>query len=264
MTWTAKPAALATFLLLSGAGSVAAAGICTGYGPQTPRDISSATGSNPVAFKFAPASADMNLCNIHFHTQAEHKGPGFSIFAGASKHGGYQCNGSGDLTSAELAAASAGASACGDVKPGDTVEVHWVYSSCDVSPGEGLGACVSDSCANPQLRVESQVFLVVNDTSAADFADFDYAGEPQSGVHQPKALPTGTGSPVLFTGSTTGPKYTEEKCSPFQVTWNVRPACAKLDINSLNAWCASNAFNEDHAHGVRQLVTSAELLSTIK
>ena len=45
------------------------------------------------------------------------------------------------------------------VKPGDTIEVHWVYSSCDVSPGKTLGACLSDACVNPQLRVETQVFL---------------------------------------------------------------------------------------------------------
>lgn len=66
------------------------------------------------------------------------------------------------------------------------------------------------------------------------------------------------------TGLTTGPKYTESTCSPLQVTWSVRPKCAKLDINSLGAWCENNEFKEDHAHGVRKLVTNTKLLSKIK
>jgi hypothetical protein len=59
------------------AGSVNAADICTGFGPQTPRDISNVTGSNKRLFNLAPLSAALNLCNIHTHTNAEHKGPGF-------------------------------------------------------------------------------------------------------------------------------------------------------------------------------------------
>jgi hypothetical protein len=44
----------------------------------------------------------------------------------------------------------------------------------------------------------------------------------------------------------------------------VRPACAKIDIHSLDKWCEGNVFKEDHAHGIRQLVTAPELLSRIK
>ncbi len=73
-----------------------------------------------------------------------------------------------------------------------------------------------------------------------------------------------TGKPVEFTGSTTGPSYTEQVCSPLQVSWSVRPKCAKLDINSLGKWCENNAFEEDHAHGVRKLVVNPELLSEIE
>ena len=64
--------------------------VCEGFGPQTTRDIAQADGENAQLFPFAPASADMNLCNIHTHTNAEHKGPGFSVFAGAGEHGGFQ------------------------------------------------------------------------------------------------------------------------------------------------------------------------------
>jgi hypothetical protein len=209
----------------------------------------------------APASSALNLCNIHFHAQAEHKGPGFAVFAGAGEHGGYKCNDSTKLSPAELTAPQG--KVCG-LKPGDTIEVHWVFSSCDVAPGKGLGSCLSEQCANPALRVETQVFLVVNDPKADDFAKYDYAGGAAKGLHQPKALPARGGRPVVFLGSTTGPSYTEQKCSPLQVTWSVRPLCTKIDIASLGKWCENNVFKEDHAHGVRPLVTARELLGRIR
>lgn len=238
--------------------------ICRGFGPQTPRDIASNAGSNPRMWTPAPASTALNLCNIHTHTNAEHKGPGFSVFVDSSDHGGYRCNETAELTPAELEDPAHGHGSFHGVKPGDTIEVHWVYSSCDVQPGEGLGSCLSEQCANPTLRVESQVFLVVNDPAALDFANFAYAGNMANGLHQPRALPTGTGAPVVFLGSTTGPKYTEATCSPLQVTWSVRPQCARLDISSLYKWAEEgNVFKEDHSHGVRQLVTAPELLSPI-
>ena len=246
------------------AGSAGAADLCAGYGPQAPRDITSPAGSNARVFAIAPAPGEMNLCNIHFHTNAEHKGPGFSVSAGSGEHGGFRCNETAGLTKAELEVSAGGHGGCHDLKPGDTVEVHWVYSSCDVKPGKGLGSCLSEQCANPQLRVESQVFLVVNDAGAADFAAYAYGGNKVGGWHQPKALPTGTGDPASFPGSTTGPSYTEQKCSPMQVSWSVRPACAKLNIATINAWCESNVFEENHPHGVRQLVTASELLAPMK
>ncbi len=257
---SALVAALAACLAFPAAGQQ----VCTGYGPQTPRDISSPAGANTQIFSAAPAASRMNLCNIHTHTNAEHKGPGFAIFAGPDVHGGWQCNGTADLTEAELKPVEGEATYKG-VKPGDTIEVHWVYSSCDVTPGPTLGACLSESCANPQLRGEAQVFLVVNDPDAIDFEDFTYSGSAIGGLHQPKSLPSGTGTPVVFPGSTTGPSYTEAKCSPLQVTWSVRPHCAKLDINSLHRWAAGgNVFEETESQGVRQLVTAPSLLAPIE
>jgi len=264
MTRTAAAATLLAAASFYAPSPVASQDLCTGYGPQTPRDISSPAGANSRLFTSAPAASRMNLCNLHTHTNAEHKGPGFSVSAGGGEHGGWKCNETASLTEAELAAPLHSGAAFKGVKPGDTIEVHWVYSSCDVSPGEGLGSCLSDACANPQLRVEAQVFLVVNDPTALDLADFAYAGNVVGGLHQAKALPTGTGAPVAFAGSTTGPSYTESKCSPLQVTWNVRPSCAKIDVNSLHRWAADgNVFKEDHSHGVRQLVTAPELLAPI-
>ena len=248
----------------------AAGAACEGFGPQTPRDIDSVMGTNKRTFNMAPASKDLNLCNIHLHKNAEHKAKAFSIYAGKGDgHGyqsGYQCGISKSLTKAEMTPTKGKIcdSAHGDLKPGDTIEVHWVFSSCDIKPGPTLGSCLSESCANPQLRVETQVFTLVNDSSAQDFNKLQYQGNMVNGLHQPKALPTGTGTPVEFTGSTTGPSYNEQTCSPYQVTWNVRPGCAKIDINTIGNFCKGNVFKEDHAHGVRELVTNPKLLSKIK
>jgi hypothetical protein len=75
-----------------------------GFGPQSPRDIESTSGNNNIAFNAAPVYSQMNLCNIHFHKNAEHKGGEFTKYAGnGDGHGylsGYQY--SGQLTKAEL------------------------------------------------------------------------------------------------------------------------------------------------------------------
>ena len=242
-----------------------AAGLCLDMGPQTPRDISSTQGLNPVKFELAPESTAMNLCNIHTHTNAEHKGPGFSVFVNDSDSGGYACNDAASLTEAELTDPAGGNGAYQGVAPGDTIEVHWVHTSCDVEPGAGLGSCLSDTCTDPLLRVEAQVFLVVNDPEAIDFTQHVYDGTLRGGFHQPMALPEGTGEPVVFRGSTTGPSYDQSTCSPLQVTWSVRPQCARVDIGSLHRWAeAGNVFEETKSHGVRQLVTAPELLSEIE
>jgi hypothetical protein len=235
--------------------------LCLDAGPQTPRDIANTAGLNTVEFPLAPPASEMNLCNIHTHTNAEHKGPGFSVFVDATDNGGYACNATADLTPEELAPAPG---AYKGVKPGDTIEVHWAHTTCDVEPGVGLGACAPETCSDPLFRVEAQVFLVVNDANALDFVEMAYQGNVVDGRHQALSIPSNTGEPVLFRGSTTGPSFTQASCSPFQVTWNVRPNCAKLDINSLHRWAESgNVFEETKSHGVRQLVTAPELLAPI-
>jgi len=239
--------------------------VCTDYGPQTPRDISSKTGLNLADFAMAGDVSEMNLCNIHTHTNAEHKGPGFSVFVNDTDNGGYACNDAGDLSDFELLDPYQDKGAFKGAKPGDTIEVHWVHTSCDVTPGEGLGSCLTEACSDPLLRVEAQVFLVVNDPeSAYDFTKIAYGGTMRNGKHQAQSIPADTGTPVVFRGSTTGPSYTQSKCSPMKVTWSVRPNCARVDISSLHRWAESgNVFNETKSHGVRQLVTAPELLSPI-
>lgn len=242
--------------------TAAAPELCLDAGPQTPRDISSTLGLNSVTFDVAPPAEELNLCNIHTHTNAEHKGPGFSVFVNDTDSGGYACNETADLTAAELQPLEG---AYKGVKPGDTIEVHWVHSSCDATPGSTLGACLPDDCVNPTFRVEAQTFLVVNDRNAEDFMDYSYGDTVRNGLYQAKAIPTGSGEPVQFLGSTTGPSFDQSNCSPYQVTWNVRPMCKKVDIASLHAWADSgNVFEETKSHGVRQLVTAPELLSPIE
>ena len=238
--------------------------LCLDAGPQTPRDISISMGQNTKLFELAPPATELSLCNIHTHTNAEHKGPGFSVFVGDGVDGGYACNDASSLTAEELLDPKKHGAAFKGVKPGNTIEVHWVHTSCDVTPGESLGSCLTDSCTDPVLRVEAQTFLVVNDSSALDFKQMTYEGTVRNNLHQAKSIPDTTGQPVVFHGSTTGPSYNQSTCSPFQVTWSVRPQCARIDISSLHEWAANgNIFNETKSHGVRQLVTAPELLAPI-
>jgi len=87
-------------------------------GPQSPRDISSSAGTNPVSFSLAPPASEMNRCNLHIHKAPEH-------------HGTY-CDGQEGL-----------------------IELHEVYTSCEPTNAPGLSSCVA--CNDPVLRVEAQV-----------------------------------------------------------------------------------------------------------
>ncbi len=236
-----------------------------GYGPQAPRDISSKNGKNDRRFNTAPPSSQMNLCNIHFHNNAEHKGGEFTTYAGNGDghgyHSGYKYD--GKLKPYELAATNNEIcpSDHGSLKPGDTIEVHYVYSTAEVDPGPTLGSCLNPAINNPQLRVEAQVYVLVNDDKALDFRQLA-RHDVRGGLHQATNIPKDTGTPVQYAGSTTGPSY-NEKGSPFQVTWSVRPKVKKVDIATVGAWCKNNVFGEDHAHGVRNLVINPYLLSRI-
>lgn len=236
-----------------------------GFGPQSPRDIDAVAGNNSRVFNTAPASLKMNLCNIHFHKNAEHKGGEFTKYAGNGDGHGFQSGYeySGKLSASELS--SVGHSICpskhGALSAGDTIEVHYVHSTAQVEPGPTLGSCLSDAIKNPQLRVETQVYVLVNDSNALDFGNLT-KHEKVNGLHQATSIPSNTGTPIQYAGSTTGPGY-NEKGSPFQVSWSVRPDVAKVNIESVGKWCKGNTFNEDHAHGVRNLVTNSDLISKI-
>lgn len=238
----------------------------TGAGPQAPRDIDAIDGSNARIFSTAPSYKQMNLCNIHFHKNAEHKGGEFTTYAGNGDGKGFQTGYkySGTLSQSELKPASGDicASDHGDLESGDTIELHYVHTTAQVEPGPTLGSCLSDALKNPQLRVETQVYVLVNDKNALDFDMLTKHGKV-GGYHQALNIPTNTGTPIQYAGSTTGPSY-NEKASPLQVSWSVRPKVAKVNIETVGKWCKGNTFNEDHAHGVRNLVINKDLLSQIK
>lgn len=223
---------------------------CIGAGPQAPRDIDKTTGSNAVIFEMAPTMQDMNLCNIHFHRNAEHKAAAYSTFVEDGSNSGWACQ---EPAPGRLAMEHAEYKGCKGVAPGDTIEVHWVYTTCDnqtegvTTMGGGLNACLTTTCSNPELRVVAQVFVL------AENGELKFSDAPIS--H--------SDATVEYTGSTTGTSYSNTHCSPFQVTWDVKKTCATLDIGDFSKWCSDNKYNEDHAHGVRELVTSEALLSKI-
>lgn len=237
-----------------------------GFGPQSPRDIDSKAGNNTRAFNSAPAYTEMSLCNIHFHKNAEHKGGEFTTFAGNGTGTGYLSGYqySGELSHDELAPAKHDIcpSDHGALMSGDTIEVHYVHSTAQVKPGPTLGACLSEAIKNPQLRVETQVYVLVNDKNALNFKDLTHYTK-KGDLYQATGIPSNTGEAVQYEGSTTGPSYNETG-SPFQVSWSVRPQVAKVNIDSVGEWCKGNDFKEDHGHGVRNLVKNPDLLSPIQ
>lgn len=237
-----------------------------GFGPQSPRNIDSAKGVNTLMFNASPEANEMNLCNIHFHKNAEHAGGEFSEYAGnGNGHGylsGYKYTGS--LTKAETKAVEQDIcpSEHGKLFSGDTIEIHYVHTTAKAKPGATLNSCFTEADKNPQLRVEAQVYVLVNDSSALDFEKITKV-EQKGGLYQAINMPQGLGDSVQYAGSTTGPDYNEVG-SPFQVTWGVKPKVAKVNIDTVGNWCKGNEFKENHAHGVRNLVTNPDLLSTIK
>ena len=237
-----------------------------GSGPQSPRDLSNPKGSNPIVFSAAPNRATMNLCNIHFHAAAEHKGGEFTTFVGTGDgqghETGYRYNGS--LSAAELkpVAVKVGQTEHGELLPGSTIEIHFVHSTAPVKPGPTLASCLSKENGNPQLRVEGVVAVLVNDRKAADFNKLAKLAVV-NGYNAAPNIPDNLGKPVLYSGSTTGPKYNTIP-SNLQVTWSVRPKVIKVDILTVAQWLQNNPFKEDHAHGVRNLVMDPALLAPIQ
>ena len=236
-----------------------------GFGPQSPRDIDQYYGTNLRHFAAAPNRSDLNLCNIHFHKNAEHKGGEFTTYAGngdgKGHNTGYVYDGILSASQLKPIAGKVCAAKGDSLKVGDTLEVHFVYSSAQVSPGPTLATCLADSTMNPAFRVEGQVIVLANDKQAVNFAQLTEI-EQVNGYYQAPNIPTNMGIPVEYLGSTTGPAY-NEKASPIQVSWSVRPLVAVVDINSVGKWCDDNVFNEDYAHGVRNLVQNPKLLSPI-
>ena len=234
-------------------------------GPQSPRDLGSTAGSNAVSIRPAPEYQRMSLCNIHFHESAEHRGGEFTLAApggdSAGQAGGFIFAGRLDPAESRPIPRGVCPGDHGDLQVGDTIELHYVFSTDTVQPGPSLAACADAVEPAPALRVEAQVLVLVNDRNAADFRVITAVGN-RAGRAVVTGMPASTGTPVEYAGSTTGPEYNDSP-SPIAATWAVRPRVLKVDIRSVGAWCESNVFEESHAHGVRKLVVDEGLLSTI-
>jgi len=238
-------------------------------GPQAPRDIDLVAGDNNVTFDFAPKFSAMNLCDIHFHKSAEHKGGEFTTYAGNGDGEGYGSGYKydGNLTELEKTAFTGLESEVftnehNPLYSGDTIEVHYVYTSNSGDRlGHGLGTCLDVNGTSKFLRVEAQVYVVVNDENALDFTELNKI-ETNATTDFKVASHIPTGPAVEYLGSTTGPGY-NEKVSPYQVTWNVHKEVKKVYIETVGEWINDNKFDETHPHGVRNLVTNPKLLSTI-
>ena len=229
-------------------------------GPQAPRDIDSAWGTNATQFKTAYRTSKMNLCDIHYHWNAEHKSAAYSTFVDThNDHSGWAVIKPASTDPKERAENDISHLLEGDaheigVMVGDTIEVHFVHTSCNVKyeelePANGLNNCATTVCANPQLRVVAQVFKVVDEEH--EHADVTDLSHPMA--HNDAR--------VVYTGSTTGSKYNNDHCSPYQVTWDVKKTPATISAHGLAHWSHEH---EQHAHAVRELVTRSELLSPMR
>lgn len=248
-------------------------------GPQSPRDINQKSGENKTAFSVAKPWQSMHLCNAHFHKNAEHRAGTFSVAASPT---GHRCNAALPQPYRAPVAGAPNGVCGGSVKPGDTIEMHFVFTSCnDAKPGPTLGACSTKTCANPSLRVEARVFVLVNShgkhhiPGVGDVADVGKFGS-LFGSHKnlPHVVVPTAARAVQYQGSTTNTAFDNSStCSPAHVTWQVSQACTPLDIRSLQEWCnGNNPFREKEGtelkpiegHGARALITNKKLLSEIK
>lgn len=137
---------------------------------------------------------------------------------------------------------AAGDPVCQSVEVGDEVEFHWVYTNCELpeTPVQGLDNCVCDR-EDMVLRGYARAYVVGADGVAPS--------QPESGL-------------VSYAGSTTGPSYDDETCSPARVNWEVAPNVEVVGKDELGAWCQDNPWiGEDHPHGSRELVTDPASLS---
>ena len=134
-----------------------------------------------------------------------------------------------------------GSPVCKDVTIGDKIEFHWVYTNCNLpaTPKAGLANCVCDR-DDLVLRVFAKGYLVDENGGSLSQPTTDF---------------------VKYTGSTTGPSYSNETCSLAKVNWQVHPHVTKLKRDSIAEFCSSNQWSEDHAHDIRVLVEREDWLS---
>ena len=223
--------------------------------PQSPRDVSSdyfgQLKPRSDALEFEDVKRLVQV-NTHFHGPAEHRSEG-EYDGRRHDEEGFHC----DKLEASLSPMQRRPFEfrhCKDVKVGSTYELHWVYSSGGVTIGEGLGGAF-DRQANPNIIVQSQVYVVVN----------DHRYNAHDLVHGwNETLAT---NKVRYLGSTTGPSFNNVNCSPNEVTWHVDQKCQLISAYSLDQLCKElaeeyGAEEDTRAEEPRKLVTPQLASST--
>lgn len=234
--WSTAVVVCSVVCTLAGCASTGTETVC---GPQSPRDLSVAGGTNHIRVP-GDGTLPPRLCNVHFHRPAEHAGIAAcpAVAAGSAETEGV-CGGGG----AE------------PVRPGDVVEVHWVYTSCPPYPEPlpGLENCACDAPPELVLMAIGQVY-VVDDGDGGGGAGGELPPPPLDGL-------------TRYGGSTTGPKYSgggpndPRGCSPLRVQWAMSRQCLPLALSTLGAWCESNEWGEDHADDIRPVIRRESWLS---
>jgi len=238
--------------------------LCEDAEPQAPRDLSTgATGlREPKAHVMTmEQSNQLYVTNVHFHLGAEHKSDFYNIPNASDAYDqgrsedkirpGFMCDTS-SFTSDQLKEYTF--QHCEDVEVGRTYEVHYVSSSAGTKDGglkDGLGvAAAGRGLANPMIVVKAMVYLVVDDEAFYQddlLSNFDTDGA------------------LMYAGSTTGPSYNNEVCSPYTITWHVSPKCTTVSASAFDKLCqdmVSNGEVKDVAPHASRLLVAEEWAST--
>lgn len=200
---------------------------CDRSEPQAPRDVTRGSPGlkSPRGVMPMTSCAEMDLVNFHFHLGAEHRSEGqYDVeqgeWDGTGLRPGYFCN--SDFGLDESANEPYNFQFCDNVQVGNTYEVHWVHSTGgDAFKTDGLNGAFSRK-NNPIVAVESQAIKIVNHES---YSDFSLDGMLDSG------------DVALYLGSTTGPSYSNEICSAFQVNWLVDRDCKAVSASAFDNVC---------------------------
>lgn len=240
---------------------------CDFAGPQSPRDVTGVDGSNPYkveGLQRTTSTEGMRICNVHFHRFAEHRSEGqYDVDKGRE---GWACRSAGASSGDGQAAPdeNGGLDEQAPAHDGDTVEVHWAYTTCpqqlideqiaaalekDPKAITGLAPC---ACPGAEIVFEARIFRISKDSGLDTLSN---------------TPPPPTGELARYFGSTTGAVY-NGTCSPIQSGWRVDRSCGELKLSALEAWLqdprGAILFNESKPHGVRELVTDPKILSRLE
>mmetsp|Transcript_38063 Transcript_38063/g.38416 ORF Transcript_38063/g.38416 Transcript_38063/m.38416 type:complete len:362 (-) Transcript_38063:476-1561(-) len=155
---------------------------------------------------------------------------------------------------------------CSGMEVGQTYEVHWPHST--------IGACGTldqyqtpfydgvfcfKSLMTPETKteenvgVQAQIFTIVNDEAR-------YYPDLMRGMIVSEFNAFGQDI-AYYTGSTTGTKRDNDKCSAYSpITWQVDRKCHLISASTFDKMCADMKAQKDdmsddlHAHGSRELV----------